>query len=65
MFVCVCKGVTENQIRDAVGDGCTSLPQLSAQLGVAACCGTCREFAEMVLEETMQGCRAGAFSQAA
>ncbi len=52
MYICVCNGVTENQIRDAVCEGAASLHDLRYTLGVASCCGRCAEFAEQVIEET-------------
>jgi bacterioferritin-associated ferredoxin len=54
MFVCVCNGVTEGQIRDAVTDGVSSLSELCARLGVASGCGTCVDCARQVLHETLQ-----------
>jgi bacterioferritin-associated ferredoxin len=54
MFVCLCSGVTERQIREAVCEGAGSMTELSARLGVAAGCGTCAQYAEAVLHETLQ-----------
>ena len=54
MFVCLCSGVTERQIREAVCEGVCSMSELSARLGVAAGCGTCVQFAETLLHETLQ-----------
>jgi len=41
MFVCVCNGVTERQIREAAYEGACSMTELSARLGVGAGCGAC------------------------
>jgi bacterioferritin-associated ferredoxin len=46
--------VTEQQIRDAVSDGASSVNELGARLGVGAACGCCRSFANQVLDETLQ-----------
>ena len=54
MFICICNGVTEKQIHDAVCDGASCLSDLSSQLGVGAGCGTCRAFAAEVLNEAKQ-----------
>ena len=51
MYVCLCNGVTENQIRDAVADGAATLHDLRATLGVATCCGRCAECAQQVIEQ--------------
>jgi bacterioferritin-associated ferredoxin len=50
----VCNGVTEQQIRDAVCAGASTLSALAAQLGVAAGCGCCHAFAAQLLRETLQ-----------
>ena len=53
MYVCLCNGITENQIRDAIRDGADSLLKLRLELGVAACCGRCTSCAQQVIEETL------------
>ena len=50
MFVCVCNGITERQIREAIDNGARSLPELTAALGVAAGCGTCADYTRFLLE---------------
>ena len=50
MFVCVCNGVTERQIREAIDRGARSLPELTAALGVAAGCGACADHTRCMLE---------------
>jgi bacterioferritin-associated ferredoxin len=54
VFICVCNGVTEKQIRDAVSSGTSDLAQLQARLGVGAGCGTCAGFAQQVIAETIE-----------
>jgi bacterioferritin-associated ferredoxin len=50
LFVCVCNGVTERQIREAIDCGAKSLPELTAALGVAAGCGACANHTRCMLE---------------
>ena len=50
MYVCLCKSVTDKQIRRAAADGVSSLYQLREVLGVAAGCGSCADMAEAILE---------------
>ena len=52
MYVCLCQGVTDHQIRKAVGEGASSMRKLRQELGVAATCGRCAAFAKQVLDET-------------
>lgn len=54
MFVCICNGITEKQIRDAVCAGAGDVAQLRGCLGVGAGCGTCTAFAEQIISETAQ-----------
>lgn len=54
MYICVCNAVTEQQIRDAVHAGVSTLSELGLKLGVAAGCGTCQAFAAEVLYATLQ-----------
>lgn len=45
MFVCVCRGVTDSQIREAVYNGASSLEDVRRELGVAGNCGRCAQCA--------------------
>jgi len=54
MYVCVCNGVTEQQIREAVRAGAATVSELGSKLGVAAGCGCCHAFAAQVLVETLE-----------
>jgi bacterioferritin-associated ferredoxin len=53
MYVCICNGITESQIRDAISDGVRSLRELRADLGVASCCGKCADCAQQVIHEAL------------
>lgn len=53
MYVCLCKGITDSQIRDAVYDGANSLRDVRNQLGVALQCGKCACVAKDVIKETL------------
>jgi len=50
MYVCLCHAITEHQIRDSAAAG-ACFEEISAQLGVATCCGQCRDHAETVIAE--------------
>jgi bacterioferritin-associated ferredoxin len=49
MYICICNGVTEREIRGAADLGCSTLDDLSRDLGVATCCGKCAPEARRVL----------------
>jgi bacterioferritin-associated ferredoxin len=55
MFVCICNGITERQIRAAIEDGACSVHELAARLGVASGCGCCAEFAASLISESSAG----------
>ncbi len=51
MIVCVCRRISEHQIRQAACDGAQTLECLQFELGVATQCGRCAECARQVLHE--------------
>ena len=51
MYICICKGITDGQIRQAVNEGATTLTDLRKQLGVASQCGKCACQARSVISE--------------
>lgn len=54
MFVCVCKAVSDRQIRCSVReDGVTSLRELARLHGLGTCCGKCVPDARRLLGETL------------
>jgi bacterioferritin-associated ferredoxin len=54
MYVCICRGITDSQIRRAVDQGVASLSQLRRELSVAACCGRCAPMAREIIREQSQ-----------
>ncbi len=55
MYVCICNGVTERDIRTAVANGCASMTGLTMRTGCGACCGSCVPTAcELIDDELRQ-----------
>ncbi|WP_153110968.1 (2Fe-2S)-binding protein [Propionivibrio limicola] len=54
MYICVCKAITERQIREAVAGGAHSLKDLRHELGVASECGKCAEEAKRCLKAALE-----------
>ena len=50
MYVCICNGVTDRDIRLAAEAGCRSLPELTMRTGCGATCGSCLDTAVAILE---------------
>lgn len=51
MYVCICNGVTDHQIRQAAEAGCRSMAELTMRTGAGATCGSCVEMATALLDE--------------
>ena len=51
MYVCICNGVTDRDIRQAADAGCRSLAELTMRTGCGATCGTCLDMAAQLLHE--------------
>ncbi|MEN8259543.1 MAG: (2Fe-2S)-binding protein [Pseudomonadota bacterium] len=51
MYVCVCRAVTDGQIRDAISNGICTRKQLTQCFGVGKDCGRCnREVKELLAD---------------
>jgi bacterioferritin-associated ferredoxin len=50
VYVCICNGVTERQIREAAENGCRTVAELTMRTGCGATCGTCLDTAVAVLD---------------
>lgn len=58
MYICLCNGVTERDIRSCAENGASSLHDLERCLGVGAGCGRCAPAAKEVLNEHRRECAA-------
>ena len=51
VYVCICNGITDHDIRRAAEAGCSSMAELTMRTGAGACCGTCVDTATALLDE--------------
>ena len=51
MYVCICNGVTEHDIRQAAEAGCRGVAELTMRTGAGATCGSCLDLAAQLLDE--------------
>ena len=58
MYVCICNGVTEQQVRDAADAGCASVAELTMRTGAGASCGTCLNLLAEMIDEVQAARRA-------
>ncbi|UHQ20764.1 (2Fe-2S)-binding protein [Lysobacter sp. KIS68-7] len=49
MYVCICNGVTDKDIRQAAESGCKTVAELTMRTGCGATCGTCLDMAAELL----------------
>ena len=54
MYVCLCKAVTDRQIKEFVNGGAGSFEEVCKQLGVATQCGKCSQLAQNIVESTVK-----------
>ncbi|MBW4935440.1 bacterioferritin-associated ferredoxin [Marinobacter sp. F4206] len=52
MYVCLCHGVTDREIREAAENGVSSMRQLGKEMGVGRQCGRCASTAREILRES-------------
>jgi len=51
MYVCLCNGVTDREIRQVAEAGCRTISELTMRTGCGASCGSCVEMAMQLLDE--------------
>ncbi|HVI25807.1 MAG TPA: (2Fe-2S)-binding protein [Xanthomonadaceae bacterium] len=51
MYVCLCNGVTDHQIREVAEAGCRTLAELTMRTGCGATCGSCLPMAQELLDQ--------------
>lgn len=65
MYVCICQGITDRQIRETLERGAESLCEVQLQVPVGACCGRCLPTAQEVVDEHREQIKARSFGRAA
>lgn len=53
MYVCLCRGVTDHQIRAAVENGAQSVRAVRDQLGVMTQCGKCACLTREIVQDSI------------
>ena len=54
MYVCLCKAVTDRQIKEFVNAGAGSFEEVCKELGVASQCGGCSQLAQSIVETSVK-----------
>lgn len=64
MYICVCKAVTDQQLKQALAEGCASKRALCAKFGVGSQCGRCASSLREFLDENQYDGRESCLSEA-
>jgi bacterioferritin-associated ferredoxin len=51
MYVCLCRGITDQDIKDAVANGAGSYREVRDLLDLGTCCGRCAPEARSIISE--------------
>jgi bacterioferritin-associated ferredoxin len=54
MYICLCKGITDKQIKRSVAQGAQSFQDVRKDLGVATQCCKCLPEARAIVNKTLQ-----------
>lgn len=57
MYVCICQGITQKDIQNAVENG-ANFSQIRKEMGVASSCGSCSQYAKQFIKQTQQELKA-------
>ena len=53
MYICLCKGITDTQIKDAINNGANSFKEVRKELGIATQCCKCLTEAKATVNEAL------------
>ena len=53
LYVCLCHGITDSEIRDAAASGCSGMSELMMRTGCGSSCGSCIETATEIVTEAI------------
>jgi bacterioferritin-associated ferredoxin len=65
MLVCICNGISDRDIDEALSNGANNISDLRNSLGLGNCCGQCASFAkDMIGDRQAQPAKSSAFNLA-
>lgn len=53
MYICICHGVTDNKIKEAINDGAHTMKSLTHELKVGSQCGKCTCCTKKILNKQL------------
>ncbi|WP_179469734.1 (2Fe-2S)-binding protein [Mycolicibacterium vinylchloridicum] len=57
MYVCLCLGVTSQDVKDAIKAGAITSKQVAAETGASSQCGRCRRNSTAIIDAASDGSR--------
>ncbi|MCC7060632.1 MAG: (2Fe-2S)-binding protein [Burkholderiaceae bacterium] len=59
MIICICRAVSDRQIRSSISQGASSIAQVRAELGAGGCCGKCAPQVRQMIQQHASGQQCG------
>ena len=53
MYVCLCRGITDQDIQQAIEDGAESFREIREMLDLGTCCGRCVPEAKAIIKQEL------------
>ena len=53
MYVCLCRGITDQDIKDAMQNGANSYREVREMLDLGTCCGRCAPEAKFIISDEL------------
>ncbi len=53
MYVCLCRGITDQHIQQAIEDGAESFREIRDLLDLGTCCGRCVPEAKSIIQQEL------------
>ena len=53
MYVCLCRAITDRQVRESVENGASTFREVRDELNLGTCCGRCVPESRTLIDETL------------
>lgn len=53
MYVCICRGITDTQVNDAVCNGARCVREVNQCIGIPVQCGKCCQFMKQIVNQAV------------
>lgn len=53
MYVCLCRGITDQDIKDSIANGSETFRDIREELDVGTCCGRCVPETRQLIDEEL------------